>query len=120
MVARVLVYKVHRMDQAAPPDAYFIREMMEHQHALAETIGTNLKATAVRGEWVTATEPCFPIVRLRMPLIMFAVVEDNLEHPIGLCQIWLEQAGGTIAIGDALQVAVGCTAFRGTIALVSL
>jgi len=39
------------------PTSFLFWEMMEHQHPLTETIGTNFKASPVGRKWVVAKSP---------------------------------------------------------------
>ena len=57
-------------------------EVVEHQHAVASPVGADLEAGPVGRERVGTAGPRPGGLRLRGTLVMVAVVEDDLEHPV--------------------------------------
>src|SRR5712691_1484141 len=89
----------------------FVWEVMEHQHALAETIGAHLKASAVAGEGIQADGPLTPCVSqqnlggltLRILRIVLSVIEDDFKKPIPVWmprEIFVRLAWRLVAILD--------------------
>ncbi len=64
----------------------------------------------------------FPVVlRFRLIRIVFTVVEDHLEQPVGsLGQVFVRFARSAVAVFDALEVAVRRAALIGSVLLVRL
>src|SRR6266446_1118276 len=70
--------------QTVHPDVGLVREMMKHQHAAAKAIGADLERRAVGGERIRPAVPWLGgILRNRSQQIVFAVIEHELETPVG-------------------------------------
>jgi hypothetical protein len=46
-------------------------------------------------------------IEIDILVVAFVVVEDHFEHPLGLCQVGLDQLGAPVPVLDTLHVAVG-------------
>src|SRR5262249_51207428 len=78
-------------------------KLMKHQHPLAKPIGTDFEAGAEVRERVRPARPWTLLGHSRIGRVVLAVVDDNLKEPI----VALIGARATVAILDALQVAIG-------------
>src|SRR5262249_8452189 len=82
--------------------------IVEKQNAPAPAVGPHLKARPVAGKWVGADRPAGAGVRDRSVGIVIAVIEDQLEMPLG------RQSGGLATfvprgeIGRSAPVEDGC------------
>src|SRR5205823_3802195 len=105
------------------------RDVMEHQDPLAEPIRADLKSRAVGGERVVSNGPGNRIAFsrivdwLRSIGVVFAIIQHGLEHPIGVSRQWsgwlirsiVREKWRSIAVTDALEVAIGRTGLVGAI-----
>jgi hypothetical protein len=100
---------------------------MEHEHALAEAIGTDFKAGPIGGEGILTAGPeslemsrlvlLFVIPWLGVVEVVVLVVEHDFEHPIGLVELCLGQDAralssviqqrDAVAISDMLEIPIG-------------
>ncbi len=89
---------------------------MEHQNALAKAIRAHFETSPVGRKRVLSNTPRALVVpkkdtyRLsrRVFRVVLAVIEDYFEKPIAsLAQIFQRDARRTVAVVDALEVAVG-------------
>ena len=95
--------------QAVQADVRLGREMVKHQRAAAETVGASFKSGTIGGERI---EPAIPgragFLRNRRSAIVFAVVEDKFEAPVGRQRDWQTGRGQhrkvrhAVAVEDAL------------------
>ena len=83
VVADVPVDEVGGAHQAVRAHSRLVREVVEHQDALAEAVGSHLEAGAIGGERIVAAEPVPAVVGRRLVGVVLAVVEDDLEQPVG-------------------------------------
>ena len=67
--------------------------MMEHQNPLTEAVGPNLETGAVGGKRVISHRPHCGVAGCWIQLIMFPIVENDLEQPV-LAPVRVITAGG--------------------------
>src|ERR1043166_8323810 len=116
----VRIGEVGRTHEAVFANTSIAIEVMEREDALAQACRAHLEGRAIGGERVVPIIPLAWVVRFWGIGIMFAVVEDDFEHPVGLLDLryaeerWARsctiQHRYSIAIANSFEIAVGCPA----------
>ena len=94
--------------------------MVKHQHAPAAARREHLEPGPIVGERIGPVAPGPRVVRPGRVDIVFAIVEDDFEHPVAAPRIDVPGAPSravqqrrAVAVMDALEMAVGGAAIKG-------